>query len=90
MSRSFKAALGAALIALAGISPTTGLAQSRSVVSAGEQPRLVNLPRGSSFAVDLPADARDNQYALFADHILTDRIRLLDPAGRVLVSTRTR
>ncbi len=59
MSRSFKAALGAALIALAGVQPTTGLAQSRSVVAAGEQPRLVNLPRGSSFAVDLPADARD-------------------------------
>ena len=59
MSRSFKAALGAALIALAGVQPTAGLAQSRSVVAAGEQPRIINLPRGTSFAVDLPADARD-------------------------------
>lgn len=41
-----------------------------------------NVEAGLRFA--LPADARDNQYALFADHILTDRIRLLDPAGRVL------
>lgn len=59
MSRSLKAALGAALIALAGVQPTAGLAQSRSVVAAGEQPRIINLPRGTSFAVDLPADARD-------------------------------
>ena len=59
MSRSVKALFGAALIALAGVQPGTGLAQSRSVVAAGEQPRMINLPRGSSFAVDLPADARD-------------------------------
>lgn len=59
MSRSLKAAIGAALIALAGVQPATGLAQSRSVVAAGEQPRMINLPRGTSFAVDLPADARD-------------------------------
>lgn len=59
MSRSFKAVLGAALIALAGVQPTAGVAQSRSVVAGGEQPRMINLPRGTSFAVDLPADARD-------------------------------
>lgn len=59
MSRSFKAVFGAALVALAGVQPTAGLAQSRSVVAAGEQPRMINLPRGTSFAVDLPGDARD-------------------------------
>lgn len=59
MSRSVKAVFGAALIALAGMPPSMGLAQTRSAVVAGEQPRLINLPRGSSFAVDLPGDARD-------------------------------
>jgi len=63
MSRSLKSALGAALIVLAGGQPAAGLAQgapqSRSIVAAGEQPRMINLPRGTSFAVDLPADARD-------------------------------
>lgn len=59
MSRSVKAVFGAALIALAGMPPSAGQAQTRSAVIAGEQPRLINLPRGSSFAVDLPGDARD-------------------------------
>ena len=31
----------------------------RQTVAAGSGPRLINLPRGTSFAVDLPADARD-------------------------------
>jgi pilus assembly protein CpaC len=38
------------------------LAQSfgaSQTVAAGSGPRLINLPRGTSFAVDLPADARD-------------------------------
>lgn len=34
-------------------------AQSRAAIAAGSAPQLVNLPRGASFAVDLPADARD-------------------------------
>lgn len=34
-------------------------AQSRALVAAGASTQLVNLPRGSSMAVDLPADARD-------------------------------
>lgn len=29
------------------------------VAAAGSGPRMINLPRGTSFAVDLPADARD-------------------------------
>ena len=32
----------------------------------------------------LPAQARDEEYVLFADHILTDRIQLVNPAGRVV------
>ena len=34
-------------------------AQTRAAVSTGATPQLINLPRGTSFAVDLPADARD-------------------------------
>ncbi len=50
----------AGLVAVAGAAPV--LAQTygeRQTVAAGSGPRLVNLPRGTSFAVDLPADARD-------------------------------
>nr|WP_271147222.1 type II and III secretion system protein family protein [Brevundimonas sp. NIBR10] len=39
--------------------PATTLAQTARTVSAGGEAQLVNLPRGSSFAVDLPADAHD-------------------------------
>ncbi|RZJ41774.1 MAG: type II and III secretion system protein family protein, partial [Brevundimonas sp.] len=34
-------------------------AQSRAAVSMGSQSQLISLPRGSSMAIDLPADARD-------------------------------
>lgn len=52
--------LTAAGMALAPLSPATAvLAQSRAVVAAGASSQLVNLPRGSSMAIDLPADARD-------------------------------
>lgn len=34
-------------------------APTRAAVSTGAAPQMVNLPRGTSFAVDLPADARD-------------------------------
>lgn len=53
------AAATAAVIALAGIAPSTAMAQTTRTVSVGTQPEIVNLPRGSSFAVDLPADAHD-------------------------------
>ena len=42
--------------------PSAVLAQDQAVtqtVAIGSAPRLINLPRGTSFAVDLPADARD-------------------------------
>nr|WP_312784882.1 type II and III secretion system protein family protein [Brevundimonas sp.] len=52
------AAACASLIALGGAA-SAPLAQTRAAVSTGTAPQLVNLPRGTSFAVDLPADARD-------------------------------
>ncbi len=49
----------AALIA-AGLDPVPAAAQqARSTVAMGTEPQMVNLPRGTSFAVELPADARD-------------------------------
>lgn len=53
------AALSAGLILLGGAAPATVSAQTRAAVAMGTAPQLINLPRGSSFAVDLPADARD-------------------------------
>ena len=47
----------ALLAALGPIAPA--VAQTRAAVSMGAAPQLINLPRGTSFAVDLPADARD-------------------------------
>lgn len=47
-------------LAVAPALPSTAvMAQSRAVVAAGSTAQLVNLPRGSSMAIDLPADARD-------------------------------
>ena len=46
------------LLALGGTAATP-LAQTRAALSTGAAPQMVNLPRGTSFAVDLPADARD-------------------------------
>ena len=49
-----------ALIALGGSATSDGArAQTRAAITAGSAPQMVNLPRGTSFAVDLPADARD-------------------------------
>ena len=45
-------------VALGGAAPGA-IAQTRAAVSMGSQSQLINLPRGSSMAVDLPADARD-------------------------------
>ena len=45
-------------VALGGAAPEA-IAQTRAAVSMGSQSQLINLPRGSSMAVDLPADARD-------------------------------
>ena len=57
-ARRLGAAACAALIALGAAAPAgVSSAQTRSAVSA--EGRMVNLPRGSTFSVDLPADARD-------------------------------
>ena len=57
--RRICAAASAALLASTAVLPATATAQSARTVSVGASPELVNLPRGSSFAVDLPADAHD-------------------------------
>jgi len=50
----------AGLVAASAAAPVTAQTYGdRQVVAAGSGPRLINLPRGTSFAVDLPADARD-------------------------------
>ena len=57
--RRLGVAASAMLIGASGMLPATALAQTSQTLSAGAESRLVNLPRGSSFAVDLPADAHD-------------------------------
>lgn len=52
------AAACASLLVLGGAA-SAPLAQTRASVAMGATPQLVNLPRGTSFAVDLPGDARD-------------------------------
>lgn len=63
MSASLKRLLAlscAGLVAVTGVAPVSAQTYGeRQTVQAGSGPRLVNLPRGTSFAVDLPADARD-------------------------------
>ena len=50
----------AGLVAVGAAAPVTAQTYgARQTVAAGSGPQLVNLPRGTSFAVDLPADARD-------------------------------
>ena len=48
-----------AVLALGVLAPAPALAQTRSTVAMGTAPQLINLPRGSSMAIDLPSDARD-------------------------------
>ena len=62
MSRRLSGAALAALIAATNVMPAAALAEADGVtrsVAMGAASQLVNLPRGSSFAVDLPADAHD-------------------------------
>ena len=56
----FVALACAGLIAVGAAAPLQAQTYgARQTVAAGSGPQLVNLPRGTSFAVDLPADARD-------------------------------
>jgi len=82
------------------------VAQSRAAVSMGATPQLINLPRGTSFAVDLPADARDVIVSnpQVAEAMLHSPRRItviglapgetdavfLDAAGRTILSLRVR
>ena len=95
-------------VAAAGLvlAPAAGTAQTRAAVSMGTAPRLINLPRGTSFAVDLPADARDVIVSnpQVAEAMLHSPRRItvigiapgetdavfLDAAGRTILSLRVR
>lgn len=101
-----------AAVALAGLtvfatSPVpTAQAQSRAAVSMGSQSQLISLPRGSSMAIDLPADARDVivPNPVVAEAMLHSPRRItiiglqpgetdavvLDNAGRTILSLRVR
>ena len=101
----FVAAACASLIALGGAA-SAPLAQTRAAVSTGSAPQMVNLPRGTSFAVDLPADARDVIVSnpLVAEAMLHSPRRItvigmapgetdavfLDAAGRTILALRVR
>ena len=52
------AVLACALLTAGALAPAS-VAQTRAAVAMGTAPQMINLPRGTSFAVDLPADARD-------------------------------
>ena len=99
------------LVAAGGATPVVVEAQSyaagaRSTVAMGAEPQLVNLPRGTSFAVDLPADARDVIVSnpAVAEAMLHSQRRItiiglapgetdavfLDAAGRSILTLRVR
>ena len=102
------------LIALGNLAPLAAQAQSfasadtggRSSVQVGSTPRLINLPRGSSMAIDLPADAHD---AIVSNPAVAEALThssrrytiigiapgqtdavFLDGAGRTILSLRIR
>ncbi|KQW81801.1 pilus assembly protein CpaC [Brevundimonas sp. Root1279] len=95
---------GLMVVATSPISPVQ--AQTRAAVSMGSQAQLISLPRGSSMAVDLPADARDVivPNPTVAEAMLHSPRRItiiglapgetdavvLDSAGRTILSLRVR
>ncbi|VXC09186.1 type II and III secretion system protein family protein [Brevundimonas sp. G8] len=102
-----KTAFAAACALLASlVAVPAGVAQTRAAVSMGAAPQLINLPRGTSFAVDLPADARDVIVSnpQVAEAMLHSPRRItvigiapgetdavfLDAAGRTILSLRVR
>lgn len=98
----------AVMTATAALSVTTApvLAQSRASLPMGAGSQLINLPRGSSMAVDLPADARDVivPNPVVAEAMLHSPRRItiiglqpgetdavvLDASGRTILSLRVR
>lgn len=100
-------AVALAGLTLVAVGPTPpAQAQSRAAVSMGSQSQLISLPRGSSMAIDLPADARDVivPNPLVAEAMLHSPRRItviglapgetdavvLDNAGRTILSLRVR
>lgn len=100
-------ALGVAVPLTLGLAaPTPAQAQTRAAVPMGAGAQLINLPRGSSMAVDLPADARDVivPNPVVAEAMLHSPRRItiiglqpgetdavvLDASGRTILSLRVR
>lgn len=109
--RTMTAIAGIALMLMSSAAPMAVQAQAftpgaRSTVAVGSAPRLVNLPRGTSFAVDLPADAHDVIVSnpAVAEAMLHSQRRItiigvapgetdavfLDAAGRTILALRVR
>jgi pilus assembly protein CpaC len=99
--------LAVAVAALMAVAPAVpSLAQTRTTVAMGSAPQLINLPKGSSMAVDLPSDARDVivPNPMVAEAMLHSPRRItiiglqpgetdavvLDAAGRTILSLRIR
>lgn len=97
---------GLAFSAAAPLGPLEAQAQSRAAVPMGAGAQLINLPRGSSMAIDLPSDARDVivPNPMVAEAMLHSPRRItiiglqpgetdavvLDTAGRTILSLRVR
>ena len=97
---------GLTLAAAAPAIPDVAQAQSRAALPMGAGAQLINLPRGSSMAIDLPSDARDVivPNPVVAEAMLHSPRRItiiglqpgetdavvLDAAGRTILSLRVR
>ena len=97
---------GLAVAAVAPLGQEGARAQSRAAVPMGAGAQLINLPRGSSMAIDLPSDARDVivPNPMVAEAMLHSPRRItiiglqpgetdavvLDTAGRTILSLRVR
>ena len=97
---------GLTIVAAAPALPGVAQAQSRAALPMGSGAQLINLPRGSSMAIDLPSDARDVivPNPLVAEAMLHSPRRItiiglqpgetdavvLDAAGRTILSLRIR
>ena len=100
------ALVGLTVAAVAPAGPTEAQAQSRAAVPMGAGAQLINLPRGSSMAIDLPSDARDVivPNPMVAEAMLHSPRRItiiglqpgetdavvLDASGRTILSLRVR
>ena len=98
--------VGLTVAAVAPAGPIEAQAQSRAAVPIGAGAQLINLPRGSSMAIDLPSDARDVivPNPMVAEAMLHSPRRItiiglqpgetdavvLDASGRTILSLRVR